>query len=247
VSGFLPASESDLQRASPGASQPGALPGRFLLGGEKVLFEAHPRLLRLHPWAFWVPIPFAFFLALVLGIGFSQAPGGNAVGILILGAFLLVLPLVAVSGWAVSSAYQTSYALTDQRVIFRAGDESVAIPYERIVDVESPSGSSRVVFSIRDGPSLPRSKLLPERSSQVVWKAVPGAPAVASFARSASQFYELRMQQARIRQDLIKASMEDKVFCQYCGGYSLLRQLNVDNPRCPRCSAPIVVAPTGIF
>ena len=50
-----------------------------------------------------------------------------------------------------------------------------------------------------------------------------------------------------MRQDLIMASMEDKIVCQYCGGFTTLAKLNPDNPRCPRCSAPIVVAPIGIY
>lgn len=212
-----------------------------------MVFEAHPRLLGLHPVLFWAPLPFVLIISTALAYGASTSSGNGTLVVLVVGSMVFDLPFLAVMAYAVVSAHRTTYALTDQRAILRYGDESVSVPYDQIRDVTSPARSSRVVFTLQPNASLPRSRLFRTGSPSLVWKAVLGAPAVASFSKSASQYYRLRLQQTQIRQELIKASIEDKIACQYCGRFVLLKQLNPENPRCPNCSAPIVVAPVGVY
>ena len=229
----------------PGSNHPGALPREILLGSERVVYEAHPGARRLHPFMFWVPIPIAVFFGIFIVAGALTDGGPNTIPVVLVGFFLLVLPFVAVTYRAISLARKTTYGLTDQRVILRVGDDNVSLPYTQVAGV-SVSGKSDVVFSIRPDMAAPISNLLHRNPPSMVWKAVSGATALAAYARSASQYYSLRIQQAQIRQDLVRASIEDKVFCEYCGGFSTLSQIDPNDPRCPRCRAPIVVAPAGI-
>jgi len=247
VSGFLPQSETDLQRTRPGSNTPGALRTNALLGGEKVIYEDHPRALGLHPVLFWAALPVALLFGAVIVVGATTSSGAEVLVLGIFGTVVFVLPPVVVMAYAVSSARRTAYALTDQRVIFQSGDESVSIPYDQLGGVSVRGRSSTIAFEIRTAAAVPRSRLFRGTTPSLLWKAVRNAPAVASYAQSASQYYRLRLQQTQIRQDLIKASLEDKVFCQYCGGFVLLSQLNPKDPRCPRCYAPIVVAPLGVY
>lgn len=247
MSGFLPQSEADLQRTLPGSNTPGALARSALLGGEKVIYEDHPRALGLHPVMFWVALPIALFFGAVIAAGVASTSGSEVYVLGVFGTVLLVLPPVAVMVYAVTSPRRTTYALTDQRVILQSGDESVSIPYVQLGNVSVQGRSSRVAFEIKTGSPAPKSRFFGGSTPSLIWKAVRNAPAVAAYAQSASQYYRLRLQQTQIRQDLIKASLEDKVFCQYCGGFVLLSQLNASDPRCPRCYAPIVVAPLGVY
>ncbi len=241
MSGFLPQSETELQRSRPGSNRPGSLPQTALLGAEKVVYEDHPRALSLHPVAFWVTLPiFVFFALLVAVAGSTPQPGGaeETIGL----AIFLVVPPGAVLLWAVGSTRSTTYALTDQRVVLRSGSEVVSLPYSEVGEI-AVKGKSKVIISTK---STAASTARGQRSS-MVWRGVRSAPSVVSYAQSATQFYQLRLQQRQIRQDLITSSMEEKILCQYCGGLSPLSKLNPEDPRCPRCTAPIVVAPIGIF
>lgn len=244
MSGYLPQSESELQRAQPSSNERGALPSEALLGSEKVIYETHPRILRLHPILFWTPLPFVVLLGLVLVLGVLTEPNGLVISVV--GVFVFLLPVASPTIYAIYSARRTTYALTDQRTLTRSGENFVSVTYDQIVAVTAPPKSSKVVFSLRpqDGKtSAPKGRSAPPT---MVWKAVPGAPAVAAYASSATRFYQMRLRQKQLRQDLVTASTEDRIVCQYCGGWILLSSLQPENPRCPRCSAPIVVAPLGM-
>lgn len=244
MSGYLPSSEQELQRLQPFSNDRGALPPESLLGGEKVIFEAHPRVLGLHPILFWAPIPFVVLLLAVVVWGAITQLNGLAVAVIAVVVF--VLPLSVPTLYAISSARRTTYALTDQRVLTRAGDDYVSVTYDQVEGVATVPRSSKVVFALRSAPVTTGSSRRASKPKTLVWRAVRGAPAVAAYASSASRFYQMRLRQKQLRQDLVTAATDAKIVCQYCGSWIPLSSLAPDNPRCPKCSAPIVVAPLGI-
>jgi len=242
VAGYLPRSEGQLFLSRPGSNREGVFPRSALLGAEKVLFETRPGMIALHPALFWGGLPIVILFLLVAAAGFSQG-GLGAIGVASMVIVLLIAlaPLLIVFGlW-----HRTSYALTDQRVVACRGDTFDSVPLERISAVQMDPGSSTIVFQFAD--NRPEHDLgFLERKPAVVWKGVPGAPAVATYASSAVRYYRLRQDQKRLRESFVAASMEDRIVCEYCGGMIAVSSLNVDDPRCPRCTAPIRVAPIGI-
>lgn len=240
VSGYLPQSESELEHARPVSNIPGALPPESVLYGEKIIYETRPRALSVHPVAIWVSIVFLGFVVLLDVVGGT----GNGYGLPTLLTLGLVLgfPELVILAWALGSARRTSYALTDQRVILRKGNDFVSAPYQQISRVDTKPKSSTVVFQLAPAPGSGT----PTPVKPIVWQGVRGAPAVAAYAMSATRYYGLRQQQKMLRQDLVTASMEDKIVCEYCHAYIPIASLNPDHPQCPKCSAPIAVAPLGM-
>ncbi len=243
MSGYLPQSESELASARPGSHQPGSLPPEAVLAGEKILYEARPSYRALHPVAFWGAVVVLAFFALVV-VGGSLGNGYNLGMAASIGAFVF-FPEVIVLAWVVSDARRTTYALTDQRAILRRGDDFTSAPYTDIAQVEAKPRSASVVFTLAPDPAAPTGYSRGQ-SRPLVWRAVRGAPAVAAFAMSATRFYSLRQRQKVLRQDIVTASLEDKVVCEYCRAYIPISTLNPNDPRCPRCAAPIAVAPLGM-
>ena len=243
MGGYLPASESDLSMGRPANNRPGAFPASALLGHERVLYETRPRLLGLHAVLVIVPIPFVllFVLVVVAGsvqMGFDGATVGG-------GTFVVLLLLIPVA-YAVSDWTRSSYALTDQRVLARRGEAYQSATYDEIQEVTMKPGSSKVIFELTStAPGQPRG-LFASSTRRIVWPATPGAPAVASFAQSATEFYRIRNRQRQLRQDLVLSSMQDKIVCAYCGGLVDVASLSPESPKCPRCSAPIAIAPIGM-
>jgi len=241
VSGYLPRSESELALARPVSNVPGALPPEGVLFSEKIIYETRPRILSIHPIAIWVCVAFLGFVALLAIVG--GAGNGYSLTVILTLGLVLGFPEFVILAWAVSSARRTSYALTDQRVILRHGDDFTSAPYHQVGQVFAKRRSSTVVFQLIPPPPGTAG---PASSKPIVWRGVRGAPAVAAFAMSASRFYTLQQQQKMLRQDIVTASLEDKVVCEYCRAYIPIAELNPNNPRCPRCAAPIAVAPLGM-
>ncbi len=242
MAGFLPASESDLYRSRPFAEQTGVFPNSALLGQEKILFEARPSLFALHPLLIAVPLPF-LFLFTAAGLYDAAAAHWDPLftSIMAFLLFLIALPIL----YAVSSWRRRAYALTDQRVLARNGDAFDIATYDDVQDVTMKPGTSKIIFELTPPPPGQAMGLFGPRTRRLIWTAVPGAPSVASFAKSAAAFYRLRNRQRQLRENLVVASMNDRIVCAYCGGLIDVASLSPDNPRCPRCAAPITVAPTG--
>jgi len=238
VAGYLPASEADLYRSRPGSNRPGAFPPTSLLGAEKVIYEARPRLLALHPILIIAPMPFILLLLLVGIVGVAEGLPGIAFALGAIGffVFLLLIPVL----YAVYSWNRSAYALTDQRVLAAHGDSYDSAPYDQVENVALAPGSSKIVFQL-----VPLPGMLPAQARKrvLVWAAVPGAPGVAAYAKSAARFYSLRLRQRQLRQDLVASSMVHRIVCEYCGGLIDVTTISSDSPKCPRCSAPIRVAP----
>ncbi len=241
MSGFLPQSESELQHARPVSNSPGALPREAVLYGEKVIYETRPRVLSIHPIACWISMVYLAFVVVLIVVG--GLAGGNGLPALVGVGLFLGVPGLIVLAWAVSSARGTTYALTDQRAIVRKGDDFTSVAYQQIQQVEAKSKSSTVVFQLLPPPP---GAVAPTALKPVLWRGVRGAPAVAAYAMSATRFYTLLQRQKSLRQDIVTASLEDKVVCEYCRAYIPISTLDPNNPRCPKCSAPIAVAPLGM-
>jgi len=243
VAGYLPQSENDLFLARPGSNRDGAFPRSALLGDEKVLFEASPSVIALHPVVFWCGVVWAAFWVLIGGYGSTTGPiaaVGALVGFCVIVGLLPVLIVVA-------SGRRTSYALTDQRVATRSGDSFDTVPLARVSGVRLGRKSSTVVFDLVPDPSEGRRRFLFGGESPVLeWRAVPGAPGVATFANSAVRFYQIRQRQKQLRDAIVTTSLEDRITCAYCGAVIPITSISGDNPKCPRCAAPIVVAAPGI-
>jgi hypothetical protein len=197
----------------------------------------------LHPALFWLSVPVALFFTLVAVVGVTQ-PGGGAILYVTLGIILLIGygPLLAV----VALWRRTSYAITDQRVVSRNGDSFDSVPVGRVRGVHLGRRSSTLVFDLAVDPSDPRGVGKGSRPPTLEWNGVPGAPGVATYANSAVRFYQLRQRQKQLRDTIVSSSMEDRVVCEYCGAMIPVATLAPDNPVCPRCSAPVLVAPIGI-
>jgi hypothetical protein len=243
VAGYLPHSEGELFRARPGTNRDGVFPPSALLGEEKIIYETRARIIGLHPVFFWTSAVFLAFMGLVASFGVTQLGGGAAeygalgfVLLLGLGPFLVVVGL----------GRRTSYAITDQRVVSRVGDTYDSVPLARVEGVRIGRGSSTIVFNLAPDPSDPRHRILGSRPPTLEWKGIPGAPGVATYANSAVKFYQIRQRQKQMRDQLVSSSMEDRIACEYCGALISVSSLQSDNPRCPRCAAPILVAPLGI-
>jgi hypothetical protein len=227
----------------PGNNHPGVFPASSLLGHEKVLYETRPGLIGLHGVLVIAPMPFVLLIVLAVVAGLVQMGfQGDLIGG---GTFIALILLIPVA-YAVSDWRRSSYALTDQRVLSRRGDSYQSATYDEVEEVTMKPGSSKVIFRLTPlAPGQPRG-LFSGSGRQILWPATPGAPAVASFAQSASEFYRLRNRQRQLRQDLVVSSMQDKIVCAYCGGLVDVASLSPDGPKCPRCSAPITVAPIGM-
>jgi hypothetical protein len=242
VAGFLPGSEGDLQQAQPGSNQPGVFPREALLGAEKVVYEARPRLFALHPYLIALPLPVIALIALAIVAGFAEGQGG--IGLVGGGTFVL-LPLLFPVLYAVYDARRSAYAITDQRLIVRSGDDYQSATFDTVRRVTLRTKSSTVDFDLVPPPGGPTGGFLVARKTRMTWKGLRGAAAVASFAQSAVEFYRLRNQQRQLRQNLVVSAMSGKIVCAYCGGMIDLSTVNPDAPRCPRCSAFLTVAPTS--
>ncbi|MGD0258157.1 MAG: hypothetical protein ABSB90_09825 [Thermoplasmata archaeon] len=243
VAGYLPRSEGELARSLPGSNRLGIFPRSALLGEEKVVYETRPTFFGLRLLSFWIPLPVvALLILVVIDAAFLPDPafGVAATGIF---TFLFAIPML----YAVNYWRTTAYALTDQRVIVSEGNSFQSATYDRVTDVTMGKGSSRLVFSlVPDTPPGTPPGRAGRKVPTLLWKGVPGAPAVASFAKSALQFYRLRQQQRLLRQNLVVSSLEDRVVCEYCAALISVSTLQPENPRCPRCAAPITVAPLGM-
>jgi hypothetical protein len=243
VSGYLPQSETELQHARPVSNEPGALPREAILYNERVIYESHPRGLSVHPVAFWVSVAVVAFFLLIGVVG--SIGGDTSLGIAVAIVLFFSFPFLIVILWVFYSARQTTYALTDQRVILRRGDDFSSYPYTQVSAVESESRSSKVIVLLASPDhATPGAGSFPP--PPMTWKGVRGAPAVAAYAMSATRFYTLRQKQKMLRQDIVTASLEDKIVCEYCRSYIPVAGLDPDNPRCPNCSAPLTVAPIGM-
>jgi hypothetical protein len=242
VAGYLPRSENDLFLARPGSNREGAFPRAALLGEEKVVFEARPGLIAFHPALFWFAVVWAVFFALVAAVGAAQISGAAGYGAFGLILLILAAPfLVAVGLWS-----RTSYALTDQRIVARSGDTFDSAPLERVGNLRLGRKSSTIVFELVPDPAGADRGLLGAHRPSLEWDGVPGAPGVASYATSAIRFFQLRQNQKRLRESFVTASMEDRISCEYCGALIPVASLDQGDPKCPRCTAPIRVAPLGV-
>ncbi len=242
MAGYLPRSEAELFRARPGSNRAGAFPPSALLGQEKIVYETRPGLTALHPALFWSSLAWAIFFALVVAAGVGQ--GLNAA----LAAALVIILLIGFAPLLVSVVlpYRTSYALTDQRVVSRSGDTFDSVPMARVQAVRLGRRSSTLLFELAPDPSDSRHRRPGSSQLLLEWKGVPGAPGVATYANSAVKFYQIAQRQKQLRDAIVSTSMEDRIVCEYCGAMVPVASLEPDNPRCPRCSAPVLVAPLGM-
>lgn len=241
MAGYLPRSEAELFQARPGSNRAGAFPPSALLGQEKIVYETRPGLIALHPVLFWSTLVWAIFFGLVGATGVSEGIGGvgAALVLIFLIGFVPLLVIVAVP-------YRTSYALTDQRVVSRSGDTFDSVPMARVQTVLLGRGSSTLLFELAPDPADTRHRRLGSSRLLLEWKGVPGAPGVATYANSAVKFYQIAQRQKQLRDAIVSTSMEDRIVCEYCGAMVPVSSLEPDNPRCPRCSAPVLVAPLGM-
>jgi hypothetical protein len=241
VSGNLPASEVALIREQPISNQPGSLPRYAALYGERVLYEAHPRPIGLHPVAFWVCFPLLLFFGLITlaGIADGQFAPAIAAGSVV----LFVLPFAIVVAWVFTSARSITYALTDQRVILRTGDDLTGIPYDAVAKIEAHPKRDTIVIT----PALrPQGTELhrPFTAPVMTWRAVRRVSQVAWYANLASRFFVARARQPVTRPVPAPPYVEESITCEACGARIPVSNLNPAVPRCPRCSAPIRVAPS---
>ncbi len=168
----------------------------------------------------------ALLILVVIDAAFLPDPafGVAATGIF---TFLFAIPML----YAVNYWRTTAYALTDQRVIVSEGNSFQSATYDRVTDVTMGKGSSRLVFSlVPDTPPGTPPGRAGRKVPTLLWKGVPGAPAVASYAKSALQFYRLRQQQRLLRQNLVVSSLEDRVVCEYLCGPHLGQHVATGKP-----------------
>lgn len=233
----LAGSENDLFLSRPGSNQEGCFPRAALVGDERVLFEARPRLLARHRRIIFASLPFVIFFGLVLAVAVAQfGPNPAALGLFVFLEFLTLIPIL----YAISSWRATSYALTNKRVLVRAGDDYHTATLDQVREVSVKPGSDTVLFDIVRGYSPGTGQAQIE---QMVWSGTPGAPGVAVFAQRAALFYQIRMKQQRLRDEFVASSMSQRIVCDYCRGLVDLSRVNPADPRCPRCNAPITAGP----
>ena len=243
MAGYLPRSELELFRSRPGSNQPGVFPPTALLGQEKIVYEARPALRALSPVLFWVGIALLVFFSLIALVGMSsEGVDASGIGALIFLEVLAAIPLlIAVSRW-----WRTSYAITDQRVVAQRGDTFDSVPLTRVRWVRLGRASSTVVFELIPDANDPRPHTLGPKSPMLEWQGVFGAPGVATYANSAVRYFQIQQRQKQLRDAYVSTALEDRVLCEYCGLMIPVAELSVDNPKCPRCSAPVLVAPLGV-
>jgi hypothetical protein len=238
MAGLLPESEDQLYRSRPGANQEGVFPRTALVGGEKVLYETRPSISGLSPFLFWGGGAILGFLLLIL---LTAALERTVAGVIAVGFFTLLVGIpffYAVYAWRT-----TAYALTDQRVLTRAGGAYASAPMLQIRGLSLTTGSSKLIFEMaapEDGTR--RSGFAWSRTPQVVWKATPMASAVLPFAQSAVAFYGIRDRQQQLRQSLEIASKANRIVCAYCGASIDPTVVNPADPKCPNCAAPLTVS-----
>lgn len=243
MAGYLPRSEGELYRARPGSNRPGSFPPSALLGAEKIVYETRPTLIGMQPLLFWAGVPVLVFFGLIAVVGaFSLGSSGAAVATLVFVLLIAFAPLlVAVGRWR-----RSGYAITDQRVVTRTGDTFDSVPLVRVSTIRLGRKSSTLVFELTPDTADAHSGLFGHRPPVLEWKGVPGAPGVATYANSAVRFFQMQQRQKQLRDAAVSTRLEDRVVCEYCGAMIPVNTLAPDNPRCPRCSAPILVAPLGI-
>jgi hypothetical protein len=244
VAGSLPASEGDLLRSRPGSNRPGVFPPGALLAEEKIVYETRPRLMGLHPALVLAPLPFAFLFGAAIVVGVAQGVGGTGFAI---AGVIVVLLILSPALYGVYDWRRTAYVITDQRVAVRSGDSYETATFEMVRNVSLAPDSSKVVFELLPPPDAPpRAGFRLSRKSRLVWVGLEGAPAVASFGQSAIEYYRLQNQQRLLRQSLVVSSMSNTVVCAYCGALVDLSSGSGSAPRCPKCSAFLTVAPSGL-
>ncbi|MCI4350088.1 MAG: hypothetical protein L3K15_01035 [Thermoplasmata archaeon] len=241
MGGYLPSSEAELERVRPPTSRTGVFPVTALQGGEKVLYETRPKISTGRWVIIFVFGIFVLLFALVVATQ-PQDQGAN-LGAGIFALFLFALPIFIVLGlWS-----RVAYAMTDQRVLTRSGSDFQSVSYDQITSVSMTKKSATVVFHLAPPPAGSKTGLLgSSRAPTMVWSPVPGAPAVVSFAQSAVAYYRIRNRQRDLRQQVTVASLMDRIVCPYCGARIDIATLSPDNPKCPSCAAPVIVAPMGL-
>ena len=238
MAGFVPSSEQDLARAVPSSHRPNVFPRDALLGDEKVLFETRPAYGAL------ITVPLIWTLFWALAFGAVEAPMLiTPEGIVV---FLIILLLFGAPLWVVLLVSRSeAFAITTQRVLRKRGSSFESAVWTRVGDVRMLPRSRTVVFEM--APPPPGAQPLDARSlrsGRIVWKRVPGAGAVSSFARSAQLYYGVKMRQREIRQQMVLQHAIDRIVCEYCGNDMRIDQLDPDRPKCGRCGAPVRVALT---
>jgi hypothetical protein len=232
MAGYLPRTEGELYQQRPFVSQQNVFPREDLLGQEKVLFEARPRFFSYSP----IAIGFSFAWMILMAMVIAVSPMFEWPAFVVVIIFFDIPLFYAIYSWRT-----TAYVLTSQRAVKRSGSSLDSASWSSIADVRLAGHSSKIIFSVSSSPQVPGSPQRPGVTSKIKWKAVPGASAVASFAKSALLFYGMQGREMELRQKVVITSTLEKIHCDYCGCFMSLDQLDQRNPCCPRCAAPILV------
>jgi hypothetical protein len=243
MAGYLPSSEADLERSRPPTSQLGVFPPTALQGGEKVLYECRPKI----STAGWVVIVFFAFWVLALTAVYTSSGMYWATPVGIFAVLLIALIFASPILFVLARWRGAAYAMTDQRIVARHGSSFESAGYDQVFEVSLKGKSSTVIFRLQPPPAGTPSGLFgPSRNPTMTWTNVAGAPAVVSWAKSAVAYYRIRNRQRELRQQVTVASLMDRIVCPYCGARIDIATLAPDNPKCPSCSAPVIVAPMGL-
>ena len=227
-----PQSDAELLAQLPPSNTPGALPRELLPPGERILFETRASLLGLY----WGRLTFlALYFALWVGLSISSpdALGGSLFFI----ALGLIWLAVIYLNWR-----NRIYALTDQRVIRVSGMRGSVFQdaaYAQITNMTLETGSGGGLKFDTNPLPTPFAPQVRTRTRPLWWDGLSDAPRVYSFVQQAFAIGLARAHQTAAVEALMSKVTNQSITCAYCGGLVDLTLIDVTNPKCPRCGAPV--------
>lgn len=238
MSSDLPTTESELLLRMPDSNQSGALPRKWLLRGERILFETRPSLWSLY-WGRIVLVLAFFLLVLIDATDPTYQTSAAYWGF---EGFILVVPLgIVYAAWR-----GRAYALTSQRVLAMSGLVSPSLEYasyEEVQNLTSSGGTSgEVRFDIGapgNAGAYPRAA---GRPRQIRWRGLRNAPAVYNYLQDAFRIRVIAGAKEATMDAFVREALVGRIVCEYCGGLIDLERVDRSAPKCLQCGAPLTLA-----
>jgi hypothetical protein len=220
------------------SNRPELFPAGALARGERVIYATRPSFLTLY-WGRTLIL--GLWLLIVVGAG--AAPGSltnywnNPAAYFFIGLGVFLLYFVY-QQWN-----HDLYALTSRRVVrikgWRGRDVlSVPIQY---VDTVSSTGSSSEVLEFRYRVAVKPSKSDPAgyKIKVLRWPGIPDLLAVSALVQQGIASARDQMRADAMRAQAVQRVAANTVKCEYCGRTVPIEGLDLAQPVCPGCGAPL--------
>jgi hypothetical protein len=220
------------------SNRPDLFPAGALARGERVIYATRPSFLTLY-WGRTLIL--GLWLLIVLGAG--AAPGAltsywtNPAAYFFV-ALGVVLLYIVYQQWN-----HDLYALTSRRVVRIKGwrgRDVLSVPIQYVDTVSSTGSSSEVLeFRYRVAVKPTRSDPAGYKVKVLRWPGIPDLLAVSAIVQQGIANARDQMRADAIRAQAVQRVAANSVKCEYCGRTVPLEGLDIAQPVCPGCGAPL--------